>query len=196
MKYNEDINPMKKAIGLYIEKYLKSSGEDYSVYTHVAIDECGDVFLSDFTPQYISNEIVWCIPPEYELFASETIGAEIIAYPTYEMDEYIKQNWKDLLFQLGPKEGPVKYKELGSTSRRLLWDLEKVLEVNRSVLKKYVIAVTNGAYADYYTTNRIPREDGKDWVITKDQIPLIYIERELYNHGEKSTDCIWEILDD
>lgn len=99
MKYNDDINPMKKEIGLLIEEVLLFRFVDEE-HTQCIVDSNGDVYT--------------CLPGELTAWeGNEEWGMENNRFPdfafvpvlfTIEHFHYIKHNWKDLIFSLGAKD--------------------------------------------------------------------------------------------
>jgi len=101
MKYNEDIHPIKKQIGLDLEKYLESyTNNILDGYKYLTIDRYYAVFLWKEKPETRLN--TWSTN-----FLSRVKNIDFIItkkqYTSKQLD-YIKNNWKDLIFELGEKQ--------------------------------------------------------------------------------------------
>jgi hypothetical protein len=97
MKYNKDIHPIKKQIGLKLEKLLKDNPIVFPEHRFVTVDSRKAVEFWEDVPDH-SSDFYW-----------SPILADIYQV-LYDVDftnnekEYIENNWRDLIFRLGEKE--------------------------------------------------------------------------------------------
>ncbi len=101
MKYNEDIDPMVKSIGLTVERYIKCRFKGKRRLSRaikfVAIDKTASCYRYRNLPRKDDQLQTW-IDDECRLVHL------ILAPFSTEQQEYIYSNWEKLLFKLGPKE--------------------------------------------------------------------------------------------
>ena len=98
MKYNEDIHPIKKQIGLKLEKLLKDNPIVFPEHRFVTVDSRKAVELWEDAPSNFSN---------YYCSTSSLLDDYSVLYDVdfnNNEKEYIENNWKDLIFELGEKE--------------------------------------------------------------------------------------------
>lgn len=101
MKYNEDIHPMKKEIGLLLEKVLQ--GEHIQAkYTHCFVDKNSDTFTC--TTGNVTTKHSWGGQwLKSNLVKDCDFNSFAVNYSEKQL-EYINENWGDLLFSLGVKD--------------------------------------------------------------------------------------------
>lgn len=99
MKYNEDIHPMKKEIGLVLEiELLLQELSIGSGYKYIAVDSGGQVCICNRRPVPDYEYNIWVGHGTF--FESEFLKPYLSSLD----EKYINENWGDLLFSLGAKD--------------------------------------------------------------------------------------------